>query len=326
MAGFSELAASLAAIPNLSPVLATVVAARATGGPRGSDEVTNAASVGTHDPPNAGPVVQSVTEIQAYSQTMANASVFASSPASATLAAAKTDAVAWYNDVYPAYLDLPATLLQLSPTVTGGLTALSSLATQYASTPSPQVRQGIDQEAAALATTVTQMRQQEGALTASLQTSGSNLADDTPKLHNAAQASGSYANGVQAQLGAAYGQLQSLEGAACPDNNATQACEMTTATLQQQLETATDDYSTVSGAASSASNAHTGVAYLVGYWSAVGSDASACVSALQRMQADPDAAVRTDLQATQQAWTGIQQQFRALSTQLSGPTFRAAAP
>lgn len=274
------------------------------------------AAVADATTPNAG-FTQSVAEIQAYSQYMATVGMTGDPAIDGTLTTAKTNAAQWYNSIYPTYLDMPATISAKGSDITSGLSLLTQLAGQYASSPTDAIRAAINSEAASLQATVGDLGSQAQALDGALATFASDLQSDTAGLQSAANTAAQQITALQQQLATEYGTLQHLQNAACPSKSDITACEQTISATQSQITAAQSAQNVASEAAQGAVNAGSGLGYLAGYWGAVAQDAAQCVAALAKLQTDPGDVLQMDLATTEQLWAALEAQFQALATQLT---------
>lgn len=276
---------------------------------------TSILAAATGDTPTAG-FTQSVDAVQSYSALMAAISMTGEAGVDPALTTAKTHAAQWYDTIYPTYLDMPSTIASQGPQIDSGLSVLTQLAAQLATSDTPAIRASINSEAASLQSVVSGIGTQVQGLATSLQTFATNLQSDVGALGSAQTWVTSLVQTLQQQLAGLYGQLQHLQNATCPSQADINACQQIITTTTTQLQDAESAGTAVAQAQQGAGGAASGLSYLTGYWSAVGSDAGACVSALATMQTDPSSLLAIDLQTTQQLWTTLKSQFEGISAQI----------
>jgi hypothetical protein len=261
--------------------------------------------------------VQAVNAIQAYcdwiiTQSLPNQSL------NNTLQQLRVHAGAWYNTIYPQYLNMPATIVSNGTTINGDLSILMTLAQQEEQQgSSPALQQQITQYANALIGTLQGLLTQVTGLASALAVFQQDLTGDSGTINNTLNSIQTTIYSLQQQLASAYGQLHSLQSATCPDKGKISACQNLINQLQQQLQQETQAYQVFSQAAHLIQGAIVGAQYLAGYWTGVANNIQACISGLQNISDVSGAILIVDLQVAQSQWNAIQSNFEQINNQIA---------
>ena len=266
--------------------------------------------------------LQSVQAITSYNQFITNQSApsgLSSDPAIGQATAALTQSrqvsLNWFNQVYPACLNVPANITSESGGITGLLQELTNLAGQLAADPSStQLATAVTSTASQLAGEVTQLQTGCTGL-------GNTLSQYGSSLQQAAQGLLSSLGGLQSLLSAQHAQLyndiaqvNSLQHATCPNQGDINAAEHVVQNDQQTILSTDDFAQQIYSCGQSAGGAVSGLSYLAGYWIQLGGLAGTALQALQQLSGQPGRVIQMDLQTAGNAWQGLLDQLSAITT------------
>jgi hypothetical protein len=266
--------------------------------------------------------LQSVQAITGYNQFITNQSVPGSLPndpaivqATAALTQSRQVSLTWFNQVYPACLNVPQNITSESGAITGLLQELTSLAAQLAADP------GNTQLAQAVTTTAGQLAGEVSALQISCTGLGGTLSQYGSSLQQAAQGLLTTFGGLQslissqhAQLCRDIAQLNSLQNATCPNQGDISAAQRLVVNDQQTLGSTSNFAQQIDSCGQSAGGAVSGLNYLAGYWVQLGGLAGTSLQALQQLSGQPASVIQLDLQTAGNAWQGLLDQLSAITT------------
>jgi len=266
--------------------------------------------------------LQSVQAITGYNQFITGQSAPGNLPASpaidqsaTALTNARTVSMNWFNQVYPACLDVPQTITGGSAAITGGLQELTSLASQLAADP------GNQQLSQAVASTAGQLTGEVTALQSSCAGLGNTLSQYAGSLQSAVGGLQSSLGGLQgllnqlnAQLCQDIARLNSLQHATCPNQGDINAAAGVVQNDQQALANTANFANQLNQCGQSAGAALSGLSYLAGTWNQLAALAENAVQALQSINGQPAVVIQLDLQQASQAWQGLLAQLSSIST------------
>jgi hypothetical protein len=266
--------------------------------------------------------LQSVQAITGYNQMITNQSEPAGLPNAAAISQAGTAltqarqvSMNWFNQVYPACLNLPQNITGESSGITTSLQELTTLAGQLAADP------GNTPLAQAVTNTANQLTGQVTQLQTNCSGMGNTLNQYAGSLQQAAQGLMSSVGGLQSLMITQHNQwyndvaqLNSLQHATCPNQSDINAAQ-TAVNNDQQALAVTDQFTgQINNCGQSAGSAVSGLSYLAGYWMQLGTLANQAVQALQQISGQPAAVIKLDLQTASNAWQGLLDQLSAITT------------
>lgn len=272
--------------------------------------------------------LQSVQAITGYNQVITGQSPPPNLPpagqidqAVTALTTARQVSMSWFNQVYPACLNLPQNITSESGGITSGLQELTNLASQLAADP------GNQQLSQAVATTAGQLAGEVGQLQSSCAGLGNTLSQYATSLQSAAaglNASmgglGSLLQQLNAQLCQDIGHLNSLEHATCPNQGDINAAEGVVQQDQQALQVTAVFANQINSCGQSAGGALAGLSYLAGTWNQLAAQAGAAYQALQSVSGEPAVVIQLDLQQASTAWQGLLGRLSTITTQAAAET------
>lgn len=254
--------------------------------------------------------VQSTTAIENYCSWIADQSDTGNSSLDAILTKCKTDAIAWYNSIYPTYLNMPTTIASSGQTIDSDLSTLISLSQQLQSNNTPQIRQAIAQYAQDLEQTIQGLATQTAALAQSLTVFSQNIMSDSQSYNSGMGIINQQLSSLNVQLSGLYGQLHSLQSATCPNQGDINAC-------QQQIDSVTSTMNQYEGfgqlfntGLQESSEAAYAASYLAQFWVSFTSDAQNVTASLQNIQNAPASIVQIELEQVQQRWNNLKSQLQ----------------
>jgi hypothetical protein len=235
---------------------------------------------------------------------------------SAAVDQVKNHASGWYNAIYPQYLNMPAFVAAKSTEINNDLNLLVAMAAQYPSAGSSLDSQ-IEKSATDLTQTVTAIAQQANSLGAAIQTFSVNLTGDQNVILGALQQMQGEIGDASNQLSQAYGQLNHLKSATCPNKDDIRACDDLVAQLQQKLTAAQQATVLLQNIGAEIGNIVVAASYLASYWTTVGADAGTCLQSLTQLSTSPATIGSIDLSGAQQRWNSLVQLFQLTAQQLT---------
>ena len=267
--------------------------------------------------------LQSVQAITGYNQFITGQSVPPNLPpadqinqAVSALTNARQVSMSWFNQVYPACLNLPQNITSESGAITAGLQELTNLASQLAADP------GNQQLSQAVANTAGQLAGEVGRLQTSCAGLGNTLSQYAASLQSAAGGLNSSIGGLQsllqalnAQLCQDVGHLNSLQHATCPNQGDINAAEGVVQQDQQALQTTEMFANQINSCGQSAGGALAGLSYLAGTWNQLATQAGAAYQALQSVIGQPAVVIQLDLQQASSAWQSLLSRLSSITTQ-----------
>jgi hypothetical protein len=266
--------------------------------------------------------LQSVQAVTGYNQFITNQSVpggLPSDPAISQATSALTNSrqvsLTWFNQVYPACLNVPQNITSESAGITGLLQELTSLAGQLAADPdSTQLAQAVTRTAGQLAGEVTQLQTSCAGLGGTLSQYGSSLQQAAQGLLSSLSGLQTSMSNQHAQLCRDIAQLNSLQHATCPNQGDIDAAEQLIRNDQQTMVSTGNFAGQIDSCGQSAGGAVSGLNYLAGYWIQLGSLAGTSLQALQQISGQPASVIQLDLQTAGKAWQGLLDQLSAITT------------
>jgi len=250
-------------------------------------------------------------------------------PSYATITApfnkAKADALQWFNQVYPACIQIAQQIEDNGTTVSPQVSLLITLAGQLQSQPSnQQLLSQIVQGAGALNASVTQLGTAITKIVSPLQASAGTVNNDGNGMAGQLNVLVQLATQLNQDLGQLYGQLHSLQSATCPSQGDINACNAQIQQTNAQYSTANALEAVLGQAVQSAQGAVQGLSYLAQYWATVAQSAAAVTSALTAVTSAPAALLKIDLTTAQQGWNQLLASAQAATSQtaamnLAGP-------
>ncbi len=267
--------------------------------------------------------LQSVQEITGYNQVITGQSVPPNLPpagqisqAATALTTARQVSMTWFNQVYPACLNLPQNITSQSGSITAALQELTNLAGQLAADP------GNQQLSQAVANTAGQLAGEVGTLQSGCAGLGTTLSQYAASLQSAAGGLNASMGGLQsliqllnAQLCQDIGHLNSLEHATCPNQGDINAAEGVVQQDQQSLQATAMFANQINSCGQSAGGALAGLSYLAGTWNQLAAQAGAAYQALQSVSGQPAVVVQLDLQQASAAWQSLLNRLSSITTQ-----------
>lgn len=267
--------------------------------------------------------LQSVQAITGYNQTITGQSTPPNLPpagqineAISALTTARQVSMSWFNQVYPACLNLPQNITSESGAITAGLQELTNLASQLAADPSNQ------QLSQSVATTAGQLAGEVGQLQTNCAGLGNTLSQYAASLQSAAGGLNSSIGDLQsllqalnAQLCQDMGHLSSLEHATCPNQGDINAAEGVVQQDQQALQVTEMFTNQINSCGQSAGGALAGLSYLAGTWNQLAAQAGAAYQALQSVSGQPAVVIQLDLQQASAAWQSLLSRLSSITTQ-----------
>ncbi|MEO6703079.1 MAG: hypothetical protein ABI140_06915 [Jatrophihabitantaceae bacterium] len=267
----------------------------------------------------------SVSEITNYNSTVASQSAPAGLPGGQpgitagqqALAAAQSASLQWFNQVYPASLNVPQTIVSEAGSITSGLSELTSVASQYAADPgNSQLQTALTNAANSLAGQVQTLQSSCATLSTSLAGYSGALQSVAQQLGNAIGALQATMSSLQAQLNNDLGNLDSLEHATCPNSGDINAAQQVVQTDQGYLQATYQFLNQLNNFGQNANGALAGLSYLAGTWTQLASIAGSSLSALQQISNQPAVVVQLDLSQASQAWQSLVDRLSSI-TQLA---------
>ena len=266
--------------------------------------------------------LQSVQAITSYNQFITNQSApggLSNDPAIGQATSALTQSrqvsLNWFNQVYPACLNVPANITSESGGITGLLQELTSLAGQLAADP------GNAQLAKAVTSTAGQLAGEVSQLQTSCAGLGNTLSQYATSLQQAAQGLLTCLGGLQSLISAQHAQLcqdiaqlNSLQHATCPNQGDITAAEHLVQNDQQTMISTGNFADQIDSCGQSAGGAVSGLNYLAGYWVQLAGLAGTSLQALQQLSGQPASVIQLDLQTAGKAWQGLLDQLSAITT------------
>jgi uncharacterized protein YukE len=270
----------------------------------------------------------SVSEITNYSSTVASQSPPPGLPNQPgisqgiqALSAAKNASLQWFNQVYPACLNVPQTIVSQAGSITASLATLSTVAGQYASDPTnSQLATAITNEANTLCSQVQTLQTNCAALGSSLTGYAGAMQSVVQQLQSSIGSLQGTMCTLEAQLNQDLGNLDSLEHATCPSSSDIQAAENVVQTDQQYLMATNTFINQLNSFGQGANGALAGLSYLAGTWTQLAQIAETSVSALGQVANQPAAVIQLDLQNASQGWQSLVDRLSSITTQASQAT------
>lgn len=254
--------------------------------------------------------VQSTAAIQDYCSWITDQPDTGNPSLDAILTKCKSDAITWYNGIYPTYLNMPATIADSGQTIDGDLSTLMSLAQQLQANDTPQIRQSIAQYAGNLEQTIQGLQTQTAALAQSLLTFAQNIAADSASYNSGLNTINQQISSLNSQLSGLYGQLHSLQSATCPSQSDINACQQQINSVQNQISQYNGFQSVFITGGQKSNEASYSANYLSQFWHSFAADAGNVIASLQNIQNEPAAVLEIDLQQTQQRWNALKSQLQ----------------
>jgi hypothetical protein len=266
--------------------------------------------------------LQSVQAITGYNQFITGQSVPPNLPSAgeinqaiSALTAARQVSLTWFNQVYPACLNLPQNITGESGAITSGLQELTNLASQLAGDPgNQQLSQAVANTAGQLAGEVSQLQSGCAGLGNTLSQYANSLQSAAGGLNASMGGLQSLLQGLNAQLCQDIGHLNSLEHATCPNQGDIDAAEGVVQQDQQSLQATAAFANQINGCGQSAGGALSGLSYLAGTWNQLAAQANTAYQALQSVNGQPAVVVQLDLQQASAAWQGLLDKLSSITT------------
>ena len=264
--------------------------------------------------------LQAVQCIQNYCAWIINRSV-ADPGLNSTLETIRVNAGAWYNTIYPTYLNMPSTILTSGNSIDNDFDMLISLANQEKNNSTPeiaaQIIQYVIQYASLIIETIQSLETQIKSLSSSISDFQSLISTDRNTLQNTGNSIQYNINSLNCKLSSLHGQLNSLEHAVCPNKNAINACRNEIDETSKQLETFSQASTIFSQAISLSSDAVYGALYLSRYWSFVDKDICSCITSLNKISKETGIILSMDLQSNKTRWDNFKSEFKVICQKLS---------
>lgn len=254
--------------------------------------------------------VQTTTAIENYCSWIADQSDTGNSSLDAILNKCKSDAIVWYNSIYPTYLNMPATIASSGQTIDGDLSTLMSLAQQLQSNNTPQIQQAIAQYAANLEQTIQGLETQCVSLAQSLAVFSGNIASDSQAYNSGLNDINQQLSALNSQLSGLYGQLHSLQNATCPNSGDINACQQQINSVINEINQYTGFQQTFASGYQQSNEAAGASMYLSQFWNSFAADTNNVIASLQNIQNEPAAILQIELQQVQQRWNNLKSQLQ----------------